>query len=424
MADIETTQPARRPSLAPIPPGARIEVIDIVRGIAILGILFVNIQAFSFPEGYTTFNEEAFPGTADSIARWAIAALVEGKFYTLFSILFGLGVAAQASRAVAKGRRFAPLYCRRLLALLIIGLAHDIFLWNGRILIGYALLGFLLIPFWNRQRKTLLIWSTALIAVLIVAGVSAAIVARPQAPPAAQQQSDEEPTIQQRREARMRAGFEEELELLQSGRYLDMVRFRLQFLPRTVMIVVMFTPYMLAIFLVGMWIWKAQIFQQTEQKLGLIRRIAWWGLGLGVVFNLVFLLPRALAESPSMASGLVSMIGFFIGNPALAPFYLMCIILLTRRPFWHRVLRPFAAAGRTALSNYLFQALVCTTLFYGYGFGLFGTVGPATTLLMLPPIFAVQLGLSVWWLRRFRFGPAEWVWRSLTYGKLQPMRRA
>jgi uncharacterized protein len=189
------------------------------------------------------------------------------------------------------------------------------------------------------------------------------------------------------------------------------------------MIVVMFTPFMLAIFLLGMWIWKAEIFQHTERNLGLIRRVAWWGLGLGVAGNALFLLPRAMDESRTMFGVLCSVVGFFIGNPALCLFYLMCIILLTRKPLWRRILAPFSAAGRTALSNYLFQAIVCTTLFYGYGFGLFGTIGPATTLLILLPIFAAQLGLSVWWLRHFRFGPAEWVWRSLTYWKLQPIRR-
>jgi uncharacterized protein len=121
----------------------------------------------------------------------------------------------------------------------------------------------------------------------------------------------------------------------------------------------------------------------------------------------------------SLAEGVLETAGYL----ALSFFYASVIILLAQRQPWKTRLAPLAAVGRMALSNYLFQSLVCTTIFYGYGLGLFGKVGPAAGVGLTFAIYAMQIPLSLWWLRRFRFGPMEWVWRSLTYGRLQPMRR-
>jgi uncharacterized protein len=111
-----------------------------------------------------------------------------------------------------------------------------------------------------------------------------------------------------------------------------------------------------------------------------------------------------------------------VAAPALALFYASTILLLTQREAWRRRLAPLAAVGRMALSNYLLQSLVCTTIFYSYGLALFDKVGPALGLLLTVAIFLVQVPLSVWWLRRFQFGPVEWLWRSLTYWRVQPLR--
>ncbi|MFQ5777077.1 MAG: DUF418 domain-containing protein [Terriglobia bacterium] len=111
-----------------------------------------------------------------------------------------------------------------------------------------------------------------------------------------------------------------------------------------------------------------------------------------------------------------------LGRPAICFFYASAIILLVQREAWKKRLAPLGSVGRLALSNYLLQSVVCTTIFYSYGLGLYGQVGPAQGLVLSVLIYAFQILLSVWWVRRFRFGPAEWLWRTLTYGKLQPMR--
>jgi uncharacterized protein len=114
--------------------------------------------------------------------------------------------------------------------------------------------------------------------------------------------------------------------------------------------------------------------------------------------------------------------GQTFGAPALALFYMSGLTLLSQNTAWQKRMAPLAYAGRMAISVYLMQTLICTLLFYGYGFGLYGKVGAAGGILLTVIIYVLQIPFSVWWLNRFRFGPVEWLWRSLTYGKLQPMK--
>jgi len=150
--------------------------------------------------------------------------------------------------------------------------------------------------------------------------------------------------------------------------------------------------------------------------------LATFGLAFGLLCNVAYTLLSELGNREGMTP--LYFAGYaieWLGVPPLSFGYAAIIVLLVRSPRWRRWLSPLAAVGRTALTNYLLQTLVCTTLFYGYGFGLFGKVGPAAGLLLSVAIYIAQLPLSVWWLRHFRFGPAEWLWRSLTYMRLQPM---
>ena len=143
------------------------------------------------------------------------------------------------------------------------------------------------------------------------------------------------------------------------------------------------------------------------------------GSGLGLAhLSLDSLTPRSAPYLPNQINNLL----WTAGAPAMGFFYASGLTLLIQREAWKQRMAPLAAVGRLALSNYLLQTLVCTTIFYSYGLGLYGKVGPAVGLALTVVIFAVQIPLSVWCLRRFRFGPAEWLWRSLTYGTLQSMR--
>jgi uncharacterized protein len=222
---------------------------------------------------------------------------------------------------------------------------------------------------------------------------------------------------------RSREGLEREIRLFRTGSYTEMVKFRLRSLTLTVRAVVFFAPYMLGVFLLGMWTWKFGLLRRVEEHLRLIKRLLWGGLLVGASGNFLFLiLPELMRSRPTRLAGSVIGLGFFIGNPALCVFYVALIVLLARTIVGRRILAPLAAVGRMALSNYLLQSILGSLLFYSFGFALFGTTGPLANLLLTLPVFALQIVLSNAWLRKFRFGPAEWLWRSMTYGKVQSMR--
>jgi Protein of unknown function (DUF418) len=168
--------------------------------------------------------------------------------------------------------------------------------------------------------------------------------------------------------------------------------------------------HILGLFLMGLYAGQREFFQKLPTYLFFVRKAMWWALALGLAGILaragIFKLPDLRGPYfTSFAEGVLETVGYL----ALSLFYASVIILLVQRQAWKTRLAPLAAVGRMALSNYLFQSLICTTIFYGYGLGLFGKVGPAAGLGLTFAIYAMQIPLSLWWLRRFRFGPMEWV---------------
>lgn len=158
----------------------------------------------------------------------------------------------------------------------------------------------------------------------------------------------------------------------------------------------------------------------TAEPITTYERIQIVDVLLGLLLGALLIV--AQARLSLFAGLLVLLLAHSLTGPLLALGYAAALALLAQRPRWAARLAPLGAAGRLALTNYLAQSLICTTLFYGYGAGLFGQVGAAAGILIAIAIYALQLLWSVWWLRHFRFGPAEWLWRTLTYGRAQPMR--
>lgn len=413
-------------STEPVARRERIAVLDILRGFALFGILTVNMYLFSRPiqalyQGIGLDGRPAHEQAAD----WLVAFFSTGKFYTLFSFLFGLGFILFIDRARAKGQPAAPLFARRLLALLAFGLVHAFFVWIGDILTFYALLGFVLLLFaWVKRPRTLLIWAGAIWVLSLLISTAflglmavAAVVPEARAPMEAGLAAER---------AVAEAEYARALEVYGTGNFLEVTGQRAHEITSTWLFSAAMAPSILMMFLVGAYFGRREIFQNVDAHLPLFRRLLTWGLIIGLPANAIY--ASLIWSDPYTTDGLVAIMGAFvaglIGQPALSMAYMSAIVLLTRREPWGQRLSVLAPVGQMALTNYLLQSLLCTLIFYGYGLGLFGQFSTVAGLVLAAAIFfLVQIPLSHWWLARFRYGPAEWLWRTLTYLRPQPMHR-
>ena len=376
---------------APTTPEARLPNIDILRGIALLGIFTVNMLFFSGPYGY--FGVTA---AQNELERWLegfVRIFAQGAFYSLFSFLFGLGLALQLRR----GRAALPRFRRRLAVLLLIGLIHAVLIWYGDILLTYAAGGFVLTLFAFRRSWMVVVWAVIFFALSCLAYLTPL-----------------DPGLAGRAPWLNLQAFNE---IFGSGTYPEVVRFQAQLAWREILNLPSFLPTVLWLFLLGLLAGRDGLFERPNRR-------AWWGILLAALLvALVFKGFYAYWFIVETYSPFSVGFSFAIGGPALMFVYLALLTLLLQNPAWARRLAPFGLAGRMALTHYLTQSVVCTLLFNAYGLGYFGELRLGVTLGLVPVIFALQVLFSRFWLLRFRFGPAEWVWRSLTYGARQPLRR-
>jgi uncharacterized protein len=411
--------PPTRPTTPaePIAAADRLEIVDVLRGFALFGILLVNMPFFKAPGGPPGLT---FEGSAlDYLVALAIQAFAQAKFFTLFSFLFGFGFSIQLLRAQRCGGPFVPRFLRRLLVLLLFGLAHAFLLWYGDILVLYALPGAVLILFRNRSPRARLIWASAILivqALLFGAGAVATELGRATPEGGAEIRQAEAELVADFREQRA-----EDLQVYGRGTYREILAERAEDLGEVYIFLLLQGPPTFAMFLLGLYAGQRGVLDRVDEHLSLLRRVRLWGLGLGLPLNL--LVVAAATQLGPLTALLLLGLNLALGGPILSMGYAATLVLLARRAGWQRRLAPLAATGRIALTNYLSQSLICTTIFYGYGLGLFGQVGAAGGLLLSTAIYALQIPFSIWWLRHFRFGPIEWLWRSLTYLRPQPMRR-
>lgn len=378
--------------LVPVTTKERIHILDILRGFAIFGILAVNIGGFASPQFYPGYE---FPElqASDELAYSLMIFFTEGKFYTIFSFLFGLGFAVQLSRAEAKGKDINSFYPRRLWWLLIIGILHAALLWTGDILRLYALLGFALLAFRKRSNRTVMIWASIF---FVLSFLMLVLTGGPSAP------EDKNifgfNLIQMVRDA------------TNSTSYLDLVIFQSKMVLPSFLIIALIQGFsVMALFLVGMLAGRSQFFEQLPTKSHTLKRGFFIGLIIGVVFNWIYL---------NSEDAVIGAIGFTIGAPALALTYICALSLISISN--EKILAPLSAVGRMALTNYILQSVICSILFSGYGFGLYENVDAASLWGIVFAIYILQIPFSMWWLKNFQFGPMEWLWRSLTYKAWQP----
>ncbi len=411
------SDPRTRRDVEPVPSSERLEVVDVLRGFALLGVLITNVYSFNLPpDGY--IGDYSTSTILDNITYWFVRVFVKGKFYTLFSFMFGLSFALQISRLKSQGAPVVRLYTRRLAILLAIGLLHSIFIWAGDILKFYALLGFPLLLFRDVRPRRLLTWALALLSVFYL-GVSGAYVVMNLTPREKAEARADVPEEQEPAE-------DEASEAYQSGGYLEVTARRARILvsSENLSYLVAGLIYVLPTFLVGAYAGQRGLFHHLQGSAALLRKLLRWGLAVGLV-SAVGCIALGLATSGGNRSAARALMGIAeqVTAPALATAIVASLALLYRQRIGQQLLNPLASIGRTALSNYVLQSVVFTLLFYGYGLALMGQMGITTLFALSVAFYVAQVVVSSWWTRRVRFGPLEWVWRSLTYGAVQPMRR-
>jgi uncharacterized protein len=406
--------------------GPRIAILDIVRGIAVMGILAMNIVAFAMPfQAYMNPLAYGWEGSGDYWS-WVVSFIfVDGKMRGLFSFLFGASTLLVIDRAEAGEQSAASVHYPRMLWLLLFGLLHFYFIWFGDILASYALIGLLLYFFRRLGTRALVIWGLALIAVQFLLFLSLAVGATFLAQAAAMPNPDPD-AVRQWQSMGEQFGIltgqplAEKLGLFQ-GPYSGLVEMRLtEQLLQPFAGVFLFGSETLAYMLFGMAALKTGFFK-GEWSLERYRRVALISLGIAIpaYAALAWMLTRDGFTVP-MILGIV-MAATTPFRPLMVIGYAALIILLTHRG--GVLVDRIAAAGRAAFTNYLGTSILMTALFYGWGLGLYGTLSRIELWIPVMGMWALMLIWSKPWLDRYRYGPFEWLWRSLARWRPQPMRR-
>lgn len=408
-----------RDAPGPTDPSDRIVALDALRGFALLGILVINIWLFGLPTA-ATINPSLYGDfRGANYVAWLVShVFFERKFVTLFTFMFGAGIVLFLESKDGNGQNGRRLHLMRNAWLLLIGLGHAYLLWFGDILVLYALCGFLVVWVWRwRPTRQFLLGAfmyTVPAVLYLLAGVGYLFM-----PP------EERAGLEEHILTAFGAGYtpEEEIEIYRSG-WVDQLAHRVPVAFEFHTFGFLFEAFWFygGLIIIGMALYRWGIIDNSRSD-RFYRRVlvGAGGIGLALVLGGVWIRELLAWET-------VPVVAFafqfnYWGAPLLAMGYLAGIMLLSRRFPAGRVVSALAAVGRTAFSNYLFHTVAATTIFYGHGLGLFAQLTRVELLGVVVLIWMIQIPLSVWWLSRYRFGPVEWVWRTLTYRRRQPMRQ-
>ena len=369
--------------------GDRIESIDAIRGAALFGVLVVNLVTGFRVSIFQQFVEPAQGlGGTDALVEHIVELGLEGKAFCLFTLLFGVGLAIQFERLSAFGQ---PLFwlARRMAALVAFGLVHLLLIWNGDILSEYAVAGLLVLPLLLLPAGRLLAIALGFLLVYAAGPVLVYSIPWPD-------------------DAALQAHVAAANQVYANGSLADTWRFSFAELPLILRLHAYAFPRTVALFLFGVLLWRAGILQRAAGFRVEIAIAAIVGIAAGAVLT---------ATTP------LGTIGGFLAPVVLALGYGAALLWIAPLPVMHRAVSGLAPVGRMAFTNYVAQSIVFGCIFFGYGLGQFGRMGAAPALVLGIAVFMAQIALSGWWLRRYRFGPIEWLWRTLMYGARQPMRK-
>jgi uncharacterized protein len=398
--------------LGPITSRERIGLIDALRGFALAGVCLANLAWLTGYDFMPDEQREALPlFEIDRIISILIYFFIDMKFMTLFSMMFGLGFAMYLQRASEKGLKGQFFFARRLMILLIFGVLHLILLWHGDILTFYALYGFLLLLFRNIKGKTLLTWGIILSAIVPLIAMVVVLWSMP----------NEEMDKYDKFNSYLFSAF-------QSGSYAQVIQANIKSFVEYAVKALIFFPFVITgRFLFGLWAGKTGIFFKPLENLDQIekiKKISGW-LGLPLMLLLAALATLGSYDVINMdESRLKVLFAFFpLATLFVSIFYATAFASLFQKDKWNKRLSVFQPLGRMALTNYLMQSFINVFVFYGIGLGLAGKVGPTLYFLWFIILISFQIVFSKWWLDKYQFGPMEWLWRSLTYGKRQSFKK-
>ncbi len=427
--------PSPEPTPRPVTQRERIPTIDVVRGVALMGILLMNIASFSGPwEMYVNPLMVGNHRTSNLVA-WTIRwVLFEGKMRAAFSMLFGAGVILLTERAERRGaKNVADIFLRRNMWLVLFGVLHFYFVWIGDILYYYGLTALLfLYPCRKVRFRNLFIAGILVLAMGMGADIFYSVDAirtRNQGQAAQALQASGKKLNQDQQDAlkkwndaldRRKKEHDDDLKAMR-GSYLDALKWRVQWGPR-----IQATSYykfgfpdVLGMMLIGMGLYRMGFLT------GALRyKVYAWTIAVGFVLSIPIngfeawgmIRDNFQPETPWWVLYQLGRLTGAVANVAL-------VVLISKAGLFKWLTSRIAAVGQTALSNYLFTSISCSILFNGFGFGLYGKLEYYQLYAVVACVWALNLILSPIWLRYFQFGPMEWVWRSLTYWKRQPMRR-
>lgn len=407
---------------SPTPLSERHQILDVLRGFALLGVMLDNLFGFT---GWAFASEErkqSLPTwNADAILATLEQVFINGKFYSIFSLLFGIGFAIILASNEAKGINPLRIFYRRLFVLLLIGAVHLFLVWEGDILLLYALIGMLLPLFRKMSNKSLVTISIALILSPILIDLLCVLLNFRLGGGLEElaMKIDQHNGIPLEKDGyamflyQENAGWREWRIWQESG-----WAYRYSYILHSNRV-----PKVLAMFLLGFCVGRNMMFAKLEAHIGLLKKLRFWGLLIGIpmgVLNFYFEVFRKGIPNPE---GLVHTAAYALSVVPMSLAYVAMICL-----YWHRKngetkWRYLAPVGQMALTNYLMQTFIGIFLYYGIGLGLGGSIGPAIFFPIGLSVYLIQIIYSNLWMTHFRFGPMEWIWRQLTYGKRLPIQK-
>ncbi len=392
----------------PIRVQQRIEILDIYRGFAVFGIFVVN----SVIMNSTFLNQDEFAkqwtSKIDHIFEVLLQLFFYTKFFPIFSLLFGLGIAMQALKLSDSNTSATPFFIRRMLILFSIGLFHIIFLWSGDVLHIYAILGLLTTIIIKKTNRSLLLMASILLVFPfynpLIEYIFTTIHFQPHS-----YLNDYTGVIVN--------------DIIRNGSYLDGIKLRsMEYLSNIPMLLGFLAPVALSMFLIGLYIGKNKIYKSIDVYTQRIKKPMLITFVFTNCYRLLFLfvLPNIDIYRSSLRPYFIKLM--VLSDIAMGLFYLWLIAWIWYFTRWKKVLSPFRYVGRMALTNYIMQSVIGVFLFTSVGLSMYETLRPSQTFGLAVAVFIFQLIYSKIWLSYFKYGPLEWIWRSLTYKKILPIK--